>query len=146
MQIIGIISDIHANYVALEATLEYMTTRRVDALFFLGDYVTDGPDPQRTLRLLREAAASYPTIFIRGNREQYLINHADHPEEVWRPGPSQGALLYTYQRLSAQDVQWFRSIPGCHSLDDMLLCHGSPGRINELLNVDGSNSTADDNT
>lgn len=134
-QIIGVISDIHANYVALEAVLNDMAGRHVDTLFFLGDYITDGPDPQRTLRLLHEAAHHFRTFFIRGNREQYLIDHTDHPHEVWKKGPSSGALLYTYERLSAQDIEWFRSMPICHSFQDFILCHGSPGRVNELLDV-----------
>ena len=36
---IGVISDVHANYVALEAALEEMARRNVDAIFFLGDYI-----------------------------------------------------------------------------------------------------------
>ena len=32
---IGVISDVHANYVALEAALEEMARRNVDAIFFL---------------------------------------------------------------------------------------------------------------
>ncbi|MCI8632083.1 MAG: hypothetical protein HFE64_01175 [Lachnospiraceae bacterium] len=146
MQTIGIISDIHGNYPALEAILEHMAHEQVDTLYFLGDYITDGPEPQRTLALLRQAAQHFSVLFIRGNREQYLIDHANHPEQVWKPGPAQGALLYTYQRLTAQDLDWFRSMPICHSLKDVILCHGSPSRVNELLNVDGTNSTADETT
>lgn len=146
IQTIGIISDIHGNYVALEAVLEYMARQHVDQLYFLGDYITDGPKPQRTLALLREAAQHFSAFFIRGNREQYMLDHAKHPEQVWNPGPTQGSLLYTYQRLTAQDLAWFRSMPICHSFEDMILCHGSPSRINELLNVDGTNSAADEVT
>lgn len=146
IQTIGVISDIHANFAALEAVLDYMAQRQTDALFFLGDYVTDGPDPARTLQLLRRAAERYPCVFIRGNREQYLIDHDDHPAEVWRPGPSSGSLLYTYQRLTAQDLQWFRSMPICHSFEEMILCHGSPGRVNELVEADGTNSVSGENT
>ena len=55
-QTIGVISDVHSNYIALEAVLAEMERRRIEALLFLGDYITDGPSPQRTLSLLREAA------------------------------------------------------------------------------------------
>ena len=88
MQTIGIISDIHGNYPALEAILEHMAHEQVDTLYFLGDYITDGPEPQRTLALLRQAAQHFSVLFIRGNREQYLIDHANHPEQVWKPGPA----------------------------------------------------------
>ena len=133
---IGVISDIHSNYTALEAVLDRMVSLHADAFLFLGDYITDGPDPQRTLSLLRQAASHIPSVFIRGNREQYLIDHADRPDEIWKPGTSQGALLYTYQQLSPEDIRWFRSLPICHSFDDLVICHGSPRQINELLDVD----------
>ena len=135
---IGVISDVHANYVALEAALDYLEGQKPDALLFLGDYITDGPDPQRTLTLLRQAAARRPSFFLRGNREQYLLDHADFPErEIWRPRDGSGALLYTYDRLTAEDIAWFRSMPISHTFDEFIICHGSPARVNELVDVDG---------
>ncbi len=146
-QTIGVISDVHSNYIALEAVLAEMERRRIEALLFLGDYITDGPSPQRTLSLLREAADRYPSFFIRGNREQYLLHHAQHPEEVWESGTSQGALLYTFQRLTPEDLLWFQRMPLCHSFTDgIVVCHGSPAHISELLSVDGSNSESNEQT
>lgn len=135
---IGVISDVHANYVALEAALNYLEDQKPDVLLFLGDYITDGPDPQRTLTLLRQAAARYPSFFLRGNREQYLLDHADFPErEIWSPRDGSGALFYTYDRLTAEDIAWFRSMPITHTFDEFIICHGSPAQVNELVDVDG---------
>lgn len=140
---VGVISDIHANYVALEAVLEYLQQQKVQAMLFLGDYITDGPEPQRTLQLLRQTQTHMPCFFIRGNREQYLIQHADDPSEVWEAGRSTGALLYTWQHITPEDIRWFRTMPMCHSFDDVILCHGSPDQINGLLDV---NRELTDNT
>jgi len=137
---IGVISDVHANYVALEAALEEMASRKADAIFFLGDYITDGPEPQKTLALVREAMRRWPAKLIRGNREQYLIDHQDHPEEKWTSGTTDGALLYTYERITEEDLVWFRSMPISLSLPSVSLCHGTPRLVKELMNVDGTNS------
>ena len=47
-----VISDIHANYTALEAVLEDAGT--VDETWCLGDMVGYGPDPNAVLELIRE--------------------------------------------------------------------------------------------
>ncbi len=139
---IGVISDVHANYAALEAALEEMASRKADAIFFLGDFITDGPDPQKTLRLVREAMDRWPTWLIRGNREQYLIDHQTHPEEKWTSGTTDGALLYTYERISEEDICWFRQMPISLSFSSLSLCHGTPRLVKELMNVDGTNSAS----
>ncbi len=137
---IGVISDVHANYVALEAALEEMARRNVDAIFFLGDYITDGPEPGKTLELVREAMRRWPAALIRGNREQYLIDHQNNPDEIWHSGSTDGALLYTYERLTDEDLCWFRQMPISRSFASVSLCHGSPRLVKELMNVDGTNS------
>ncbi|TMC04875.1 MAG: metallophosphoesterase, partial [Chloroflexi bacterium] len=49
---VGLLSDIHANLVALEAVLASLG--KVEALWVTGDTVGYGPDPGDTLALLRE--------------------------------------------------------------------------------------------
>ena len=46
---VAVISDIHSNFKAFEAFLEYIEAHPVDAIIGLGDYVTDMPYHRRTL-------------------------------------------------------------------------------------------------
>ena len=43
MKRLALISDVHGNYKALEAFLEYIEEHPVDGIICLGDYVTDSP-------------------------------------------------------------------------------------------------------
>lgn len=46
----ALISDIHGNYKALEAFLNYIEEQSIDGIICLGDYVTDSPYPQKPWR------------------------------------------------------------------------------------------------
>ena len=47
MKKMALISDVHGNYKALEAFLEYIGERPADGVICLGDYVTDSTYPER---------------------------------------------------------------------------------------------------
>ena len=67
---IGIVSDIHANLVALETVLADMGP--VDALWVCGDTVGYGPDPSDVLALLVERKAT----LVAGNHDRVVDVHA----------------------------------------------------------------------
>ncbi len=66
---VAVISDVHGNNKALEAFLDYIESRSVDAIIGLGDYVTDSPYPERTLSMIYEMQKKYRCHLIRGNRD-----------------------------------------------------------------------------
>lgn len=68
-----LLSDIHANLVALEAVLSHARRKRWDKVIFLGDAVGYYPQPNEVVDLLRELE---PDIGIVGNHEDSLLNHA----------------------------------------------------------------------
>ena len=53
---VALLSDVHANLVALEAVLADLPS--VEAIWVMGDTVGYGPDPADTLALLRERGAT----------------------------------------------------------------------------------------
>lgn len=129
----AVISDIHGNYKALEAFLEYIGRHPVDGIIGLGDYVTDGPYPQRIMKLLYEMQDRYQCILARGNREEYLLSNADNHLE-WKISSTTGMLLYTLENLTVKDLKFFETLPserklGVEGLPTLYLCHGVPGRI-----------------
>ena len=66
---LAVIADMHGNSHALEAILADAERVGVDAIAFLGDFVSDCADPEGVLALAREAARAYPCWAVRGNRE-----------------------------------------------------------------------------
>lgn len=130
---LAVISDIHGNYKALEAFLQYLKVHPVEGIICLGDYVTDAPYPQRLLALLYEMRRQYPCYMIRGNREEYLINNA-HESQGWHPSSPNGALYYTALHVTPEDIAFFESLPSSDLVRisgyrDITICHGAPEMI-----------------
>lgn len=141
----AVMSDIHSNYYALESVFEYISDKYYDLYIFLGDYITDCPYPQKTIKLLREFSLTHKCVFIRGNREDYIINHRNGGE--WEYGSKTGALRYTYENLGADDLDWLAAMPIAMNVevDDcppFIICHGSPEKSNYLFHTDTPEAAA----
>lgn len=141
---LALLSDIHGNYIALEECLRYIDQNNFDGVAFLGDYITDCPYPQRTIRLIKQTIKNYKTWCIRGNRENYMLNHRNHPDE-WCYNSQYGNFLYTYTELQTDDLLFFENMPIAATVKlencaPFVICHGSPGRINEMLLPNAENS------
>ncbi len=142
MQKIAVLSDIHSNYWALEACLEDAKKRGAKSYVFLGDYVTDCAYPMRTVDRLMELSGQYPCVFIRGNREEYLLSGHRSGGGHWAYGNSHsGSLKYTYDNLTQQALAFFESMPDSREFrlsgsPPIALCHAKPdaNRANPVPN------------
>ncbi len=133
-----VISDIHGNWAALESAREMLPVLRPDGVLFLGDYITDGADPQRILRVLWEIQQEYPCCFILGNREEYFLNNRANLDSAWQPCSQTGSLWYTARNLTAKDFDWFSQMPisqvvHTEGIPDFMICHGSPVSANDRM-------------
>lgn len=142
---IAVIGDIHSNYVGLERCIEHALKQNPDEFLFLGDYISDCPYPQKTMKLIYEMEHNYKCRFIRGNREDYMLNHRKNPGERWTYSSASGSLLYTYENLTEQDFRFFESLDmkGYYEkagYSPFRYCHGSLVRSNEILEPDGENT------
>jgi len=106
----AVFSDIHSNYHAFKACYDDAVSKGADRFIFLGDYISDLAEPERTLDLVYEIQAHYPTVCLRGNRERYMLEH-DQGTFPFLPGSKTGSLLFTYEHLRTQDLDFFRSLP-----------------------------------
>ena len=127
---IAALGDIHSNYIALERCLEAIEAAEAKVILFLGDYVSDCACPQKTMALLRAFREKHDCRFVRGNREQYLLDHRDHGSD-WQRGTGGGSLLYTYNRMKKEDLDFFESLPVARreafgDLPAVFFCHGTP--------------------
>ena len=131
--IIAVLADIHSNYQAFQACLQYAEQKQADHYLLLGDYISGCPYPERTLDLLYELIRTHPCTLIRGNREEYMLSYRDGKEHPWTYSSGTGNLLYTYEQLRPADFAFFESLSNQAevSLPDapkMYLCHGTPER------------------
>lgn len=127
---LAVISDIHANYKAFEAFLNYIEPLEIDGIICLGDYLTDSPYPRRTLNMLYGMMEKYTCYMVRGNREEYLINNFHNPQG-WKPSSPSGTLYYTSQSITEADIHFFESLPIVETLQFeeypiLTICHGTP--------------------
>lgn len=131
---IAVFSDIHSNLSALTASLAYAKHLGAEGFAFLGDLISDAPDPHALLTVLRDLAAQKPCWFVRGNREEAMLSHDRQPNANWAPGTQCGSLLYTYQRLTEDDIAFLSAmpqvarieVPGCPAV---LMCHAAPRNL-----------------
>jgi len=66
---VAIVSDIHANAVALDAVLDALDHDRLDTVLCLGDVALTGPQPQECIARLRERG--WPTVM--GNADAAVL-------------------------------------------------------------------------
>lgn len=137
---VAVISDIHSNFKAFEAFLNYIEEHPVEAIIGLGDYVTDMPYPRRTLDMLYGLMEKYPCYILRGNREEYLLNH-DKKDQGWHISSPSGALLYTYENITREDLEFFEGLPTVTKVrigdcPELMLCHGAPEEVRGNMKYD----------
>mgnify|MGYP002760895035 CR=1 FL=1 len=115
---IGVVSDIHANIVALDAVLDDMPA--VDYIISLGDVVGYGPKPQAAVQRIRAVA----TKSLLGNHETYLDNYG---EVSHNKGASAG-IKHARSELTDEEQSWALNRPERVSPEGtgIMAAHGHP--------------------
>src|SRR5579875_652372 len=116
--VILVISDIHANLVALEAVLADAGT--VDEIWSLGDIVGYGPKPRECLDLVRSLN---PTISVVGNHDYAAIGRISLAD--FNP-IARSASQWTATQLDLDHVQYLEGLPLKQTSGDVTIVHGSP--------------------
>lgn len=102
----GLIGDIHAEDLLLEAAIGFLQRESVDKILSVGDIVDGVGDEDRTIELLRE----FKVEAVRGNHDRWRFEYPSHLP------------------LSNESKTFLKSLPITRSYDTelgkMLLCHG----------------------
>jgi predicted phosphodiesterase len=124
-----VISDIHANWEALEAVLE-AAKGNYDQILCCGDLIGYGADPNAVVEWTRDNCQTV----IRGNHDKAGVNLADLE---WFNPVAQIATVWTHQALTPENMQYVADLPaGPFQVEDFSLVHGSPLNEDEyLLNI-----------
>lgn len=116
---IAIVSDIHANLEALQATLADIAADGADRIVCLGDIVGYNTNPAECIGLLREAGA----LCIAGNHDRAVTRQT--PTDDFIPSAVR-AVSWTRRQLSPDLVAWLAGLPLKATVDDQLVVvHGA---------------------
>ncbi|PAE44564.1 metallophosphoesterase family protein [Bacillus sp. 7884-1] len=105
---IAFISDIHGNAIALEAVLEDIEKQGIDKIYVLGDICYRGPEPKRSLDLVR----SLHTEVIKGNADEWVVRGVSEGEV-----PEKALELMNLERqwiveqLEPSDIDYLNNLP-----------------------------------
>jgi putative phosphoesterase len=134
---VAVITDIHGNLPALQATLARIEELGIDSVFCGGDLVGYGPHPNEVCALI--AARDIPTIY--GNYDYAIARDEEdcgcayvtpHDREL-----GQRSVEWTLAHTSQDSKDFMRDLPfDLHvqvSDVDIHLVHGSPRKVNEYL-------------
>jgi predicted phosphodiesterase len=118
-----VLSDIHANYDALDVVLRRVRRKRFDAVLMLGDVVGYGAAPNQVVEALR--GLKTPMVRIRGNHDKVAsgvedgasFNHVALEAAEW-----------TRDKLTPANLRWVHELPRgpVAVADGLSICHGSP--------------------
>jgi predicted phosphodiesterase len=121
-----IISDVHANWQALNAIVQF-STGRYDQAICCGDLVGYGADPNPVTEWVREHCA----VVVRGNHDRSCTG-IDGLE--WFNPVARQAALWTQHALTEENAEYIRNLPkGPLLVDDFQLVHGAPYDEDEYL-------------
>ena len=122
----ALISDIHANYEALQAVLSHIKDQGIDEIICLGDIIGYGPDPLACL----DAVMANCRLTILGNHDQAAIFDPEGFNPV-----ALNAIFWTRDQLEKNvggvdksNSRWdfIGELPRRHDEGEVLFVHGSP--------------------
>jgi diadenosine tetraphosphatase ApaH/serine/threonine PP2A family protein phosphatase len=114
---VAVLSDIHANLVALDAVLA--DAGGVDAVWHLGDVVGYGPDPDGVVARLSAIGA----VGVAGNHDRAATGAIDID---WFNADARAAMVWTRGRMGDVTAEWLAALPDTRTEQGFFLVHGSP--------------------
>ncbi|MBP88793.1 MAG: metallophosphoesterase [Planctomycetaceae bacterium] len=134
---IACFGGIYNNYLALEVAIHDAKGRGVDAIYCLGDMGAFGPHPNRVFPLLHE----HNVLCLQGNYDDSIGNELEDCQCGYTdPRDNHFAQIsydYTLANTSSDNRRFLRELPKQRRIElgplSVLLCHGSPRKVNEFL-------------
>ena len=119
----AIFTDIHANLEALEAVLakidELAKEEPIDQIWFLGDLVGYGPNPNECIDTLRERT----DVIIAGNHDWAAVGKLDLDDFS---AAARISAEWTAEQLTEEHREFLRNLPERLEIGECTLVHGSP--------------------
>ena len=131
---IGILSDIHGNFHALQKVMEDIKAQKCEKVFCLGDVAMAGSQPRIVIDFIRKQDN---WVIIQGNTDKMIAEYTPELyEEVKKVYPVMAnALKDDVDIIEDDKKEYLKKLPEKRSLliegVKVLLVHGSPRRNNE---------------
>jgi len=145
---VAIISDIHANVMALKAVLKDIEEQQVDSVYCVGDLVGYAPFPNEVIDLIKER--NIPTVM--GNYDdgvgyqRFICGCAYKDAKAEALGHQ--SITWTMRHISEGNKEFLRNLPKEIRVDvsgkRLLLVHGSPNSLNEYVTEEISENYANE--
>jgi predicted phosphodiesterase len=113
----AIISDIHANAIALSAVLDDARRCGAKKILCLGDVVGYGPEPESTATTIRTRAA----LTIAGNHDDAVSGRLDATDFI---DLAADAVSRHREALSEENLAWLKSLPYVYNGKSFSCAHG----------------------
>jgi len=125
-----VLSDVHANWEALQAVLRHARRRKYERILFLGDAVGYGASPNQVVDWLRSLGQR--VVVVRGNHDRVC---AGLESAVTFNRYAREATQWTHEHLSRRNLEFLQALPtGPITVEeDLVVCHGSPVDEDEYL-------------
>jgi len=109
MKKILLLGDIHANYPALKATLNYIQPDQFDWIINTGDFTVYSTFPNETIRWFRKRKNA---ICILGNTDRRILRILNG-KKLKKPKKKEKRVMYfwTSENLLAENITYLRSLP-----------------------------------
>ena len=140
---IAVISDIHGNIDALESVLYDINKENCQKIFCLGDIAMAGPQPCQTIDKIMELNINENFYLIAGNTDKMLAS--SNTNFIYQNLKTKNEIMANayfddIKLLKKHHIEFLNSLPQTMSLEfedkKVLLCHGSPRRIDENIHPD----------
>lgn len=119
----AVFTDIHANLEAMEAVLakidELGKEKPIDAIWFLGDLVGYGPNPNECINELRKRTE----VIIAGNHDWAAVGKIDLEDFS---AAARISAEWTAEQLTEENKTFLTNLPEHIEMDECTLVHGSP--------------------
>lgn len=114
----AVLSDIHANYAALEAVFEQVDKQGVDCVVCLGDLVGYNAEPQESMALIQRRAH----VVVAGNHDRDVLRESS----LGTQSAARFAQRWTASVLNQAERDYLRALPSHHlSLHGYVAAHGA---------------------
>lgn len=121
---IGVISDVHANQVALESVMEDMPDD-IDKIVCCGDIIGYGPRPSECVKMVREKC----DVVVRGNHDRDMSN----PHKYIEGSSVYKGLVHARDELTEEQFEWVTNLDRKDKIEDILVVHSHPENVDEYV-------------
>ncbi|MBR1633640.1 MAG: metallophosphoesterase family protein [Lachnospiraceae bacterium] len=113
----AVIADVHGNYEALKKSIAILRKRNVDNIFFLGDAIGYGADPEKCFEVLKKDCV----IMLMGNHEAMMIDSDQKMSSLCKE-----SFDWTRKRIGHQMKKEMENLPFYLKHRQMAFFHAAP--------------------